>query len=494
LIDSHQEGSGTTSAANTWGAIMERTITGPSRSLGAKSIAILFTLGAMGLACTPAHAIDNGPTQTGQICMQKVFGTPVTSANKLNCTANDIRLSKAISVSPSTCTKGTTFDLTATFETIVTANARYDAGFFFRIDGGSNARGDGTGATGLCSLSALKPPPPTNGPVLQLDGDTAGDLNSGTYNLTFTIPNVVCQDTNGDTQLNLPNCTSWHSNQGTVATISDPFSSANAMTFNPDTKSKCVCDDTFQVPVTVEAATIEVTKDASPITIPEPGGEITFTVYIKNTATIESVVIYSIIDNKFGDVADTSNALITSTDCNALLGVTLAPQATETCTFKADVWGNAGERHTNIVTGTVTQDGDQISDTDDADVDITDVYNAPTVQKTAQSTANCSVDATYQVVVSNNSEVDVLTLNSLTDDRFGDLTTVDSDVISTTCSKPQTIATNGNYTCTFVGRISSGSESCTINHTNTVTADVTDDDGKNDTLKDDAVVSASATP
>jgi hypothetical protein len=45
-----------------------------------------------------------------------------------------------------------------------------------------------------------------------------------------------------------------------------------------------------------------------------------------------------------------------------------------------------------------------------------------------------------------------------------------------------------------VGRISSGSESCTINHTNTVTADVTDDDGKNDTLKDDAVVSASATP
>jgi hypothetical protein len=36
--------------------------------------------------------------------------------------------------------RGTTFDLTATFETVVTANARYDAGFFFRIDGGSNAR------------------------------------------------------------------------------------------------------------------------------------------------------------------------------------------------------------------------------------------------------------------------------------------------------------------------------------------------------------------
>ena len=134
-----------------------------------------------------ALAADNGPTQTGQICMQKVFGSPVSNSNRLNCTANDIRLSKAVNVFPSSCLEGTQFTLTATFEVDVTANSRYDAGFFFRIDGGDNARGDGTNADGKCSLSALNP---SLAPAMDLDGETCGDLNSGNYKVTFTIPGV----------------------------------------------------------------------------------------------------------------------------------------------------------------------------------------------------------------------------------------------------------------------------------------------------------------
>jgi uncharacterized repeat protein (TIGR01451 family) len=264
------------------------------------------------------------------------------------------------------------------------------------------------------------------------------------------------------------------------------------LTFKPDTKSKCVCDDTFQVPVRVEDARIEVTKTASPTQIPEPGGEITFTVSIKNTATVESVVITSIVDDKFGDKG--SGLSSADNDCPDLIGDTLAPGATETCTFKDDVWGNAGDRHTDVVTGIVTQNGSEIRGSDDANVDITDVYNAPSVAKTAKSTANCSVDVTYGVVVSNNSEVDKLTVNSLNDDKFGDLTSKHDAVISTGCSVPQLIDTNKNYSCEFVGRINSGSETCAINHTNTVTADVTDDDGKNAKPTDSADVSVSATP
>ena len=270
-------------------------ITHESTRLGTWGTCMGVTALAAGGLLSAASAADNGPTQTGPICMQKVFGTPVTNANKVNCTANDIRLSRALSVSPSSCIKGTKFNLTATFETVVTANARYDAGFFFRIDGGPNARGDGTGATGQCSLSALKPPPPLNPPALNLDNDTSGDLNAGTYSVAFTIPDVVCQDTNGDKKLNLPNCTSWHSNQGTFSNITDAF------TFNPDTKSKCVCDDTFQVPVTVEDAALSVEKSASPTQINEPGGEVTFTVKITNTAAVESVQISSIVDSPYGD-------------------------------------------------------------------------------------------------------------------------------------------------------------------------------------------------
>src|SRR4029453_11099202 len=99
-------------------------------------------------------------------------------------------------------------------------------------------------AAGSCSLSALAIPPPPNPPSLNLDADTCGDLNAGTYSLSFTIPNVLCQDSDGDGFLNLPNCTSWHSNQGTTCSITDAF------TFRPATKSKCGWGATFQDPAT----------------------------------------------------------------------------------------------------------------------------------------------------------------------------------------------------------------------------------------------------
>ena len=431
-------------------------------------------------------AADNGPTQVGNICMQKVFGTPVSSSNRVNCSANDIRLSRAISVSPSTCVRGTTFDLTATFETIVTANARYDAGFFFRIDGGSNARGDGTSATGKCSLSALRNPPPTNPPSLNLDNDTAGDLNAGTYNVTFTIPGVVCQDTDNDRTLNLPNCTSWHSNQGTVSNIADAF------TFKPDTKSKCVCDDTFEVPVTVEDATISVDKTASPTQINEPGGQVTFTVKVTNTSTTESIIIASIIDNPYGNKG--TGATSADNTCPGLIGQTLAPQASASCYFKDDVWGNADDVKTDTVTVSATQPstGSTLSDDDPADVTLLDVSNTPTVDKSVTATSNCSMDAAYTVVVNNASEVDKLTLNSLNDDKFGSLTSVHGNVVETTCSVPQTIDFNNNYTCTFKGRITG--DNCEITHKNVVTADVTDDDNKNSKPTDDATVVLTTTP
>jgi hypothetical protein len=112
--------------------------------------------------------------------MQSVFSgqtsEPIPNSVKLNCTANDIRISRAIDVSQTSCIEGSTFDLTGTFEVIVTANARYDAGFFFNIKGGPNAR-LGVGVQD-CSLSVLTR---TIQPSQNLDGDTCGDLNAGTY-------------------------------------------------------------------------------------------------------------------------------------------------------------------------------------------------------------------------------------------------------------------------------------------------------------------------
>ena len=456
--------------------------------LGVPAVAVAL------LAAQPALAADNGPTQTGEICMQKVFGTPVASSNKLNCTANDISLARAISVSPSSCIEGSTIDLTATFEVNVTANARYDAGFFFRIDGGGNARGDGEAASGTCSLSAL-----TRGldPAISTsldDGDTCGDLNAGTYNVTFTIPDVVCAgvpdpENPGQKVLALPNCTSWHSNQGTACTIDDPFSLANAFDFRPDTKSKCVCDDDFTVPVIVEDATLTVTKTASPTSVPETGQTVTYTVQVTNDASFVSVTITTIDDDVYGDLTDATNALVTSNTCPTLVGTVLAPGGNASCTFQVFTSGNAGASITDTVDlcGTQSGNGNTVCDDDDATVTITDVASTPAVTKTATTATACSltVDVTYTVGVSNPSTVDTLTVNSLTDDKFGDITQVQGNVISTTCVPDAssatceaggTIAAAGSCSCTFVGRTTS--TSCTgYSHVNTVTGNVTDDDG-----------------
>jgi hypothetical protein len=451
---------------------------------------------AMCLGAQPATAQDSGPTESDDVCMQQVFGgDTVTNANRLNCTANDVRISGVAEdeegnplVTPLTCIEGETFTLTATFEVEVTANARYDTGFFFRTDGGDDARDpDGT-----CSLSKLDP---NLEPGEDLDGDTCGDLNAGTYEATFTIPNVECEgvpdpDNPGVLILSLPNCTSWHSNQGTTCAIGD------ANSFAPDTKSKCVCDDDFTVPVVVETATLLVDKQASPATVSELGGTVTYTVFVTNEANAVSVKITTLEDDIYGDLTDPLNGAITDSTCGELVGDVLGPQGsgteTASCSFTAFVDGNADDLITDVATvcGEQTNTNAVVCDDDYADVTITDVQTAPALDKTAQA-AGCTVDTTYQVVVTNNSEVDFLTVDALEDDPFGDITTVQGGVIDTTCETGGVIDPLDNYTCTFVGRAVSAN--CSIDQTDTVTGTVTDDDGLTSTPTDSATVKVDVT-
>jgi hypothetical protein len=465
---------------------------------------------AVAIACTfqipTAKAQLNGPTQKGQICMQKVFGAPVSGSNKLNCTAGDIRLSKATSVSPATCIKGTSFTLKATFETVVTASTRYDAGYFFRTDGGANARGDGTNATGECSLSALTP---GVSPAVNLDNDAAGDLNSGTHTISFEIPNVMCVDTDNDGNLNLPNCTSWHNTAGTVATVSNPFNLADAATFNPDTKSKCTCDDNFEVPVKVEDAKITVTKQASPTSVNELGAAVTFTATVKNDSQVATLKITSINDKITGGASHDLSGIAACvpnqpsvgspgpctpagmTSCPSLIGTTLAASGSATCYFDMFVDGNLGDVREDKVTICGTSQNNAPCSTGTATVAVTDFVGPdPTLTKTAVS-AGCDVKVDYQVTVTNNSAVDTMKLNKLKDDLFGDLTVVGGDIVSTKCEVPQDIGKSDNYTCTFVAKLSS--QTCSINHTNTVTGDTVDDDGHAASPKDTATVKVQTT-
>ena len=281
-----------------------------------------------------ASAQDSGPTVTGDVCMQQIFsgGGPVPNSVKLNCTANDVRISRAISVSPSSCVLDSTIPLlTGTFEIIVTSNTRYDPGFFFNIVGGTDARDNNS----TCSLSVLD----NASPALDLDGDGCGDLNSGTYEVTFSIPNVKCADPNGNGKLNLPNCTSWHNNADTVCEQTNP---PNAP---PDTKSKCVCDDEFEVGVIVTKPEGSLTKTAKEAVV-------TYEIVVTNDSDF-AATLSALTDTLYGDIT-TVQGQVVETNC-ATGGSIAANGGTSTCQFKAKYVnpGSAGDA-ANTVNATLT--------------------------------------------------------------------------------------------------------------------------------------------
>ena len=221
--------------------------------------------------------------------------------------------------------------------------------------------------------------------------------------------------------------------------------------------------DTATVTVTDVGSSIEVTKTANPTSLPEPGGPVTFDVSVANTGAVDSVTINSLIDDIHGDLNGQG-------DCS--VSQTLAPGDTYSCSFTADVTGNAGDSETDTVTASgQDDDGNNLSDSDTATVEITNVPSAGiNVTKTADPT---SVDepggsVTFTVEIDNPSSVDAVTINSLTDDIHGDLSS------RGTCSVPQTIQPGDTYTCSFDADVTGNAGD---SETDTVTASGQDDDG-----------------
>lgn len=443
----------------------------------------------------PAMAVELNPVLQGEgYCMQKAFGTPVTGKNALNCTANDIRLARVLESETDFCVEGAEFELkNAKFAIAVNASIRYDAAFFFSQDG-TNARGQGINATGSCAvLTAV----PGSTPFEQLDGDNVGDIRQGSYEAIWSVPGIMCADTDNDGFVNLPNCTSWHNG------ASVPAAFDNLASLAPETKSKCACDDTFNIPVRVEKAGIRVTKTATEDTVAEPGGYVTFNVKIENTGNVP-VTISSISDDKYGDLLSASLPNVRTNSCTALANFVLEGISTADyevdCAFEGLVEGDKGFSHLNKVTVSTVEG---VSDDDTALVLVVDAQDDPSISKTALSTANCTVEARYQVTVTNNSTADTLTIDSFIDNRFGD---VSSDPVNglgsaSTCDlgtevpvkSTAPMAPSNVYTCTFAAVYMDAD--CAGDHVNTVGVTTTDSDNYETTItSDEATVSISVTP
>jgi hypothetical protein len=230
------------------------------------------------------------------------------------------------------------------------------------------------------------------------------------------------------------------------------------------------------VTVSDELPVASLSTTASPDSLPEPGGVVQFTVRVTNGGR-EDLVLLSLVDDLFGDL----NGQGTCSLGNG--GRPIVAGSTYECTFSGPVAGNGGDRHTNTVTGLVTDDeGNRVAVSGSATVLILDVPPEIGVEKTATPGEVTEPGAlvTFSLQVSNRTAEPVF-LQSLVDDVYGDLNGLGS------CSLPAgglSLAGYGSYACSFVAQVSGAAGEGV---TNTVTAVAFDDEGNR------AQASASAT-
>jgi|GEM_PF-1329794 len=232
-------------------------------------------------------------------------------------------------------------------------------------------------------------------------------------------------------------------------------------------------NDDATVTITDVASSILVTKTATPTSVPEPGGTVDFTVRVDNTSAADDVTINSLTDTIHGDLNGQGTCTVPQT---------IAPTGFYLCTFSAAVSGDPGDSETDTVTASgMDDDGNPVSDNDDATVTITDVPSSIVVTKTASPTSLPEPGGTvdFTVRVDNTSAVDDVTINSLTDTIHGNLDGQGA------CSVPQVITVGGFYECTFSASVT-GTPG--YSETDTVTASGTDDDGGPVSDDDDAIV------
>jgi LPXTG-site transpeptidase (sortase) family protein len=218
--------------------------------------------------------------------------------------------------------------------------------------------------------------------------------------------------------------------------------------------------DTAGVIFTDVLPAVSVTKTADPTTLPETGGNVTFTFEVTNEGDVP-VTISSLVDDKFGTL---------SGDADCSVGTALDPAASCTFTYNTDLSGTAGTTHTNEFTAQVEDaDGQAASASDTAVVSFTDVLPSVNVTKSADpvSVPGTGGDVTYTFTVENTSDIPV-TIMSLADDKFGVLTG-DGD-----CGVGTTLDAGASCSFEYIATLSGDAGT---KHTNTFTAHVQDVDG-----------------
>ncbi len=238
-------------------------------------------------------------------------------------------------------------------------------------------------------------------------------------------------------------------------------------------------DDSASATVTITDVQplVEVDKTADPTSVPETGAPVTFTVRVTNPATaVETILLSELTDSKYGNLNGEGT-------CDLTPAVTLGIGKEYVCTFSETIKGDFPEVHENTVTAAATDDElNRVTDTDDAEVTLTDVIPTILVDKTAlpETLPEPGGNATYAVAVTNTS-LETITLTGLVDNPYGPLAGK-GDCLATT---PVTIQPAATYTCTFTAPVNGNANST---HMDTVTATAEDDEKNQVTGNDSATV------
>jgi alpha-tubulin suppressor-like RCC1 family protein/archaellum component FlaG (FlaF/FlaG flagellin family) len=297
----------------------------------------------------------------------------------------------------------------------------------------------------------------------------------GAFTFTLTITNtsiepVTITDLSDDNALS-PQClalvnTSLAAGASTSCsyqvthTETGSYLNTASVTVSDNENVTATATDSATVSVTNVGPTIGMTKTASPMHVPETGGNVTFTFVVTNNS-VEAVTLTSLSDSVFGDLNGQGTCVT---------GGVIAAGGSYSCAITVFLSSDSLADHNNTATATATDnDGATDEASDSETVTFDNVAPAIRMTKTASPTSvpETGANVTFTFLVENIGQEDV-TLTSLSDTVFGDLDG------KGTCDVPQTILTGGSYSCTYTVFLASDSLTA---HTNVVTATGNDDDG-----------------
>ncbi|MCB1609195.1 MAG: hypothetical protein KDI71_19705, partial [Xanthomonadales bacterium] len=160
------------------------------------------------------------------------------------------------------------------------------------------------------------------------------------------------------------------------------------------------------VTLTDVPSSLSLTKTATPTSVDEPGGLVSFSVQVNNTSAVDSITINSLIDDIHGDLNGQGTCAVPQV---------IPAGGSYSCAFSATVTGNAGDTEIDTITAAGTDDdANPISANGSATVTINDLPASMNLVKVATPT---SVDepggsVSFAVQVNNTSAVDSITINS----------------------------------------------------------------------------------